>query len=103
MIQYANEDNFQELVSEGVVLVDFYGNNCQPCQMLARVLEELDDEIPFLNIVKVNTDECLNLAKEFKIYGVPDVYFYKDGKVVQHQAGLLDEDEIKNILSKLLY
>lgn len=103
MIQYANEENYQSLVSEGVVLVDFYGENCQPCKMLARVLEELDDELPFINIVKVNTDECPNLSKEFKIYGIPDVYFYKDGKVISHGSGLVDIDEIKEKLSQLLY
>lgn len=103
MIQYATEENYQSLVSEGVVLVDFYGVNCQPCKMLARVLEELDDELPFLNIVKVDTDECPNLSKEFNIYGIPDVYFYKDGEVVFHQSGLIDPDEIKEKLSQLLY
>lgn len=103
MIQYATEENYQELVNDGVVLVDFYGVNCQPCQMLARILEELEDEIPFVNIVKVNTDECPNLSKKFNIYGIPDVYFYKDGQVVFHQAGLIDGDEIKEKLSQLLY
>lgn len=103
MIQYATEDNYKELVSKGVVLVDFYGEYCQPCQMLAKVLEELEDELPFVDIVKVNTDVCENLSKEFKIYGIPDVYFYKDGEVVFHQSGLIDANEIKQKLSQLLY
>lgn len=102
-IQYATEENYDELVSEGVVLVDFFGEQCQPCKMLARVLEELEDELPFVSIVKVNTDECVNLSKRFKIHGIPDVYFYKDGQVVFHQPGMIDIDEIKNKLATLLY
>lgn len=102
-IQYANEENYDELVCEGVVLVDFFGINCQPCKMLARVLEELDDELPFVNIVKVNTDECPNLSDRFNIHGIPDVYFYKNGEVVFHQAGMVDIDEIKDKLATLLY
>ena len=102
-IQYATEETYEELVSEGVVLVDFFGVHCQPCKMLARVLEEIDDELPFINIVKVDTDQCPNLSNTFNIQGIPDVYFYKDGEVVFHQAGLIDPDEIKEKLASLLY
>ncbi len=102
-IRYATEQNYDELVSEGVVLVDFFGVNCQPCKLLARVLEEIEDELPFVNIVKVDTDECPNLANKFRIMGIPDVYFYKDGKVISHQTGLIDIDEIKEKLATLLY
>jgi len=103
MIQYATEENYKELVSEGVVLVDFYGEQCQPCKMLARVLEELEDELPFVNIVKVNTDQCVHLAKEFNIVGIPDVYYYKDGEIAFHEAGFTNAEEIKEQLAKLLY
>ena len=103
MIQYATDENYDELVSEGVVLVDFFGAHCVPCKMLARSLEELDDELPFLNIVKVDTDKCPIKSEQFHINGIPDLFFYKDGKVLFHQAGMVDADEIRSKLAEVLY
>lgn len=103
MIQYATDENYDELVSEGVVLVDFFGTFCGPCKMLARSLEELDDELPFLNIVKVDTDKCPVKSEEFHVNAIPDLFFYKDGKVLAHYPGMVDADEIRGKLAEILY
>lgn len=101
--KYATDETYKELVSEGVVLVDFFGKTCVPCKMLARVLEELEDEFPFINIVKVDVEECPKTSEEFKISGIPDLYYYKDGKVLFHEAGAVDLDYIKEKLAGILY
>ena len=100
---YATEENFDSLISEGVVLVDFTATWCGPCKMLARVLEELEDELPFLNIVKVDVDQCPGLADRFHVNGVPHVFYYKDGQVASHGPGAVPGDEIKAQLAELLY
>lgn len=102
-ITYATDENYDDLVSEGVVLVDFFGKTCGPCKMLARVLEEIDDEFPFVNIVKVDVDDCPKRSEEFEINGIPDLYYYKDGKVVMHEPGAVDGDYIKERLAGILY
>lgn len=103
MIQYATDETYDALVAEGVVLVDFFGVYCGPCKMLARALEELDDELPFLNIVKVDTDKCPVKSEQFHINGIPDLFFYKDGKVLFHYPGMVDADEIRSKLAEILY
>lgn len=102
-IKYATDTTYEELVSEGVVLVDFFGVNCGPCKMLARVLEELEDEFPFINIVKVDVDQCPETAKQFHINGIPDLYYYKDGQVITHETGFGNKDMILSSLAKILY
>lgn len=102
-IKYATDETYAELVKEGVVLVDFFGKTCGPCKLLAKVLEELDDEFPFINIVKVDVDECPERSKEFEINGIPDVYFYKDGEIVARQTGFGRKEDVTEQLSKLLY
>lgn len=103
MIRYATDETYKELVSEGAVLVDFFGKTCIPCKMTAAVLEDLDDEFPFLNIVKVDVDDCPDTADEFDIEGIPDLYFYKDGEIVAREIGAVDESVLREHLSKVLY
>jgi thioredoxin 1 len=103
MIQYATDDTFDSLISEGVVLVDFFGKFCGPCKLVARELEEIDDELPFVNIVKVDTDDCPKTSERYHISGIPDLYFYKDGKLVHHELGAINGDAIRTILGGILY
>mgnify|MGYP001024324951 CR=1 FL=1 len=102
-IKYATDETYAQLVKEGVVLVDFFGKTCGPCKLLAKVLEELDDEFPFLNIVKVDTEECPKTTEEFKINGIPDVYFYKEGEIVARQTGFGRKEDVVNQLAEILY
>lgn len=102
-IKYATDETYAELVKEGIVMVDFFGKTCGPCKMLARVLEELDDEFPFLNIVKVDVDDCPKTAEQFKINGIPDVYYYKDGEIITHESGFGSKEMVLESLSKILY
>ncbi len=102
-IMHAAEENFDALVAEGVVLVDFWATWCGPCKLLARELETLEDEMPFVDIVKVDVDQCPSLAKRFYVESVPDLYYYKDGQVVTHQLGAAPVEEIKAKLAELLY
>ena len=41
MIQQANSENFESLVQDGFVIVDFYGTTCVPCKLFARILEDV--------------------------------------------------------------
>ena len=102
-IRYATDADYDALVSEGFVMVDFFSKTCGPCKMLAVVLEELDDEFPFLNIVKVDVDECPETAKKFNINGIPDVYYYRDGQVVTHETGFGSKQMVLDSLAKILY
>lgn len=102
-IVHATKDTFDSLVAEGVCLVDFWAPWCGPCRMVGIALEELEDELPFVSIVKVNVDEEPELAERFDVNGIPDLYYYKDGKVVTHCPGSVPADEIREQLAKLLY
>ena len=52
---------FDEVISKGVVVIDFFANWCGPCKMLAPVLEEVAQELPKVTFAKVDVDQDLSL------------------------------------------
>ncbi|SRR6056297_241665 len=98
-----NNDNFQKEVidSEIPVLVDFWAPWCQPCQMMAPVLDELADELDGkIKICKLNTEEENNrdLAMKYQIQSIPNMKLFKKGDVVKDFVGLRPKEELKKDL-----
>ena len=99
----AAQDDFAALVAGDFSIVDYWSATCGPCRAFARILEDLDAEIPFLNIVKVNIVDCPELASEQHISAIPTVQFYKNGELIQTHVGLMSADEVKKIISEHFY
>lgn len=102
-IIHADDNNYEELIKEGFVIVDFYSDTCGPCKMLSPVLDELSFELPFLKIVKYNTTQNKEVARKNKVFGVPTLFFYKDGEKLGESVGYSDLEELKDIVKKYLY
>ncbi len=95
---YLEKNNLDELVKEGIHLVDFYAEWCGPCKMLMPVLESIEDKI---NIIKVDIDKFEDLALEYRIMSVPTLMFFKDGEKVKELVGFRDEDELLDVIDEL--
>lgn len=91
---YANNEDFQEKVSSGTVILDFYADWCAPCRMIGPVLEQIAEEHPELKVVKVNVDENAELTNSFGVKGIPALYILKDGKTVAQRAGFMPKDAL---------
>jgi thioredoxin 1 len=85
--------NFLDLVqSETPVLVDFHATWCQPCHMLAPVLQNLarvnGDR---LKIIKIDIDQHQALAQHLNITGVPTLMLYQNGELKWRQSGVVPQ------------
>ena len=100
MIKNITKENFQQEVieCETTVLLDFFASWCGPCKMIAPVLEEIAEERSDITVGKVNIDEELELAQEFKIMSVPTLLVMKHGQIMQKAAGAMKKEEILNLL-----
>lgn len=96
MVKHLENENFKEVISNGVWIVDFYADWCGPCKMLGPVLEELDN-----NVLKINVDSHEDLAREFGVMSIPTICFFKDGNLANKVVGFRSKDEIENIVKGL--
>jgi thioredoxin 1 len=93
--------NYEQEVSSGFVIVDFWADWCMPCKMVAPVLEKYAKENEDVKIVKVNIDEAPDIVIEQSISSVPTFLFLKDGEVFDKKVGAIGEKDIDKIVSKM--
>ena len=88
---HGNEKDFENLVNRDLVLVDFFATWCGPCKMLSPVLESIED----IDIVKIDVDECPNLARKYAIMSVPTLMIFKEGKLKDKQSGFMSKEDLE--------
>ena len=101
MLINLKEEKYEELVKEGLVVVDFYATWCGPCKMIGPVLEELSQELD-IKVVKVDVDEHLEIAKNFSVMSVPTILIYKNNEIIDKLIGFMPKDELKEKIMKNL-
>lgn len=96
-VEHLNDENFEQKIAKGVVLVDFFATWCGPCKMLSPTIEEIADESNGdYTVYKVDIDECEDTVLDYGIMSVPTLIIFKDGQEdtriigVQPKAVLLD-------------
>ena len=97
-----DKQNFDEITSKGVVLIDFFANWCGPCKMLAPVLEDVAAQMPDVTFAKVDVDQEPGLAGKYGIQAIPNLIIFKDGKAVDQITVFVGKDVIVDKLNKLL-
>lgn len=99
------DENFQKEVLENTqpVLVDFWADWCGPCKLLAVSIEELGNEFTGrVKIGKVDIDKNNSLALQYNIRSIPNLIFFKDGKIVDEVIGVIPMKEIAEKLEALI-
>ncbi|MBS7021257.1 MAG: thioredoxin [Firmicutes bacterium] len=100
-LKHANEQNFNEMVNgNGLVLVDFFATWCGPCKMLGPVLEDMASDRDSIDIVKVDIDESMNLARNYGIMSVPTLLLFKDGQVVAQTNGFQPKESLQRFIDE---
>ena len=100
MAKIITEQNFEEevLMSEKPVLVDFWATWCGPCRRQAPIVEELAEE--GYAVGKVDVDQEMGLAQEYKVMSIPTLIIFKGGKEVKRLVGLTSKEALEALLAE---
>ena len=75
-----SKQEFEQLLNNRVLVVDFYADWCGPCRMLGPTIEELASEYAGnAEIVKLNVDNVEGVAERYGVQSIPTVIFFKNG------------------------
>lgn len=87
---------------EKPTIIDFYADWCQPCKMVAPILEELDGEYEGINVHKIDTEAEGELAAAFGIRSIPSILFIPMEGQPQMAMGALPKDALKQAIADVL-
>ena len=93
-----NLEDFDKIVGEKKVLVDFYADWCGPCKMLSPILEEISKENKDVTILKVNVDDFGEIAERYGIMSIPNLKLFENGKISKEQVGLSTKEELEKLI-----
>ncbi|HSQ87424.1 thioredoxin TrxA [Romboutsia sp.] len=80
-----DKNTFEEevLKQEGIVVVDFWSEGCEPCKALLPEVEDLANQYADnFKFCKLDTTKARRLAIKEKVLGLPTIAIYKDGAKV---------------------
>ncbi|SFD82139.1 thioredoxin [Thermophagus xiamenensis] len=115
MVEHLTKETFKEKVfdfennkewkfeGDKPCLIDFYADWCQPCKMVAPILEELSEEYDGkLDIYKVDTEAQQELAGMFGIQSIPSLLFVPVDGQPQMAQGALPKDTFERAIKDVL-
>lgn len=100
MHQFTDENFEAEVLhSPNLVLVDFWASWCQPCHVLAPLIEELAEEYQkSIRVGKLNTEENGETPAAYNVRAIPTVLFFKDGEVVKRLVGVASREKYVELI-----
>lgn len=94
-----SDENFEESISQGLTLVDFYANWCMPCKILAPAVEKLAGELEGrVKVAKLNIDQAPNASEKYKVEMLPTLVMFKDGQEISRLVGLASSEKIRALI-----
>ena len=95
------KDTFEDtILSNDMVLVDFWAEWCGPCRFFAPVYEKASEENPDIVFAKVDTEAERELAAYFNIRSIPTLMIFRDKIGIFSQPGALPEAALTDLIDQ---
>ena len=96
-----NENEFTELLKkESLIVVDFSATWCMPCRMLKPIMDRVESKITEVEFYNSDMEESEEVAKRYRIFSVPTLVAFRNGKKVDSMVGLNSNDDIIDFVNR---
>ena len=95
------QENFDEIVKDGIVVLDWWASWCGPCRAFAPVFERAAQQHPDIRFGKIDTEAQQELAAAFAIRSIPTLMIFRDGSLLFAQPGMLPAAALEEIIGKV--
>ncbi len=102
VLEFTDANFDTEVLSSSVpVVVDFWAPWCQPCLMLAPVIDSIADEFAGkIKVGKVDIDNSRNISATHQINSIPTILIFKNGVVVKRFVGFTRREPLVAALNQ---
>ena len=99
-IIHITKENFESIVKNSTkpVLIDFWATWCGPCKMIAPFIEEIAAERDDIIVGKIDVDQEMELAMQFRITSIPTLVLVKNGETAATMVGYRPKADILKLL-----
>jgi thioredoxin len=83
------------IISDKLILIDFYAEWCAPCKKMKPYLEEISKQMDTsVSVIRINADDNKSLMKTLSIDELPTLLIYKKGKIIWRHSGYIGKEEV---------
>jgi thioredoxin 1 len=100
-IDITAQDFEKHVLSDGIVLVDWWAEWCGPCRMFAPVYEKASEQHADITFAKIDTEAEQQLAAAAAITSIPTLMGFRDGIMVFSQAGALPAPALEQVITAI--
>ncbi len=99
---HLNYPNFDKVINNSTVLVDFWADWCAPCKAQDPILEEVAKELKGKILIgKVNVDDNRVIASKYGIMNIPTMILFRNGKKLHQFVGVQPKEKILKIINNI--
>ena len=94
MVKDLSDRTFDLATAEGISVVDFWADWCQPCRMMSPIYESAAEEMPDVKFFKLNLDEYEQVGLDKGVSSIPTIMIFRDGEKVGTLVGAMPKQKL---------